>query len=374
MVWGAVDRICAKNNIAPLSDRYLDLIGYAEALRGNMRIGYFDAARAIAILTVVWVHSWDFYVIPSSLTQTGPGWFAFQVGHVIGRLGVPVFLMITGALMLDREYDDIAGFLRTKLPRFAVVLVVAAFFYSFLARILNGTSLHRIVPKFLNGEPIGSGHLWYLYMLIGLYAAIPFLARAVSKLTKQELALIIAAALLLFTVPWTLRISGANISYVISSGFPFGSYTLYAVLGLWLHKYNALRPIAIPYRMILLVIAILFACAAKYYLDYAPNQAMPIDGIVWYDSLLIVIPSIILFSIIRDLYKNVELSRLILVLSASSFSIYLWHLIPLYFLNTYFSELAPKPLLMLLAMIGGLSFGVFAYLLLKNTRFKIFVG
>lgn len=73
------------------------------------RIEWIDLVRAIAILTVLYIHSVDgIYIISSDAIITMTTFSRiFQFASLfIGRIGVPFFLMITGYLLVDRVYDD----------------------------------------------------------------------------------------------------------------------------------------------------------------------------------------------------------------------------------------------------------------------------
>lgn len=71
-------------------------------------IVYIDVARCVAILCVVACHAieLDYYFVRfGKMEVTIASWIFQNVIFTIGRLGVPLFLMITGALMLGREYN-----------------------------------------------------------------------------------------------------------------------------------------------------------------------------------------------------------------------------------------------------------------------------
>ena len=66
----------------------------------KQRIVELDLIRCIAILFVVVTHSRTTFFSPE--INRGP--FIFY--EMIGVLGVPLFVMLTGYLMLDRSYKD----------------------------------------------------------------------------------------------------------------------------------------------------------------------------------------------------------------------------------------------------------------------------
>ena len=67
------------------------------------RIFYYDLLRAFAIIAVIICHVDHFFGPLTSTTQV----IAQMTFHDIGDIGVPIFLMISGALLLNRDYPII---------------------------------------------------------------------------------------------------------------------------------------------------------------------------------------------------------------------------------------------------------------------------
>lgn len=75
----------------------------------NGRIVWLDYARAFAILCVVVVHSTEsIYPVNVETLAILPCVSKLVVISLftLGRLGVPIFLFISGYLLLDKDYDD----------------------------------------------------------------------------------------------------------------------------------------------------------------------------------------------------------------------------------------------------------------------------
>ena len=67
------------------------------------RIFYYDFLRAFAIIAVIICHVDAFFGPLTNTTQI----VAQMTFHDIGRIGVPIFFMISGALILNREYPSL---------------------------------------------------------------------------------------------------------------------------------------------------------------------------------------------------------------------------------------------------------------------------
>ena len=79
---------------------------------------WLDVVRATAILCVVLCHSVEAFYHPVLLGQlqvSFPLWNIENLLFTIGRIGVPLFLATTGALMLPRDYPDVSAFYKKSL-------------------------------------------------------------------------------------------------------------------------------------------------------------------------------------------------------------------------------------------------------------------
>ncbi len=68
----------------------------------NNRIVHMDVVMVIACFAVIMIHSSAPYVIENF------GSLNFWIGNIfdgLARIGVPLFVMISGALMLDEKYN-----------------------------------------------------------------------------------------------------------------------------------------------------------------------------------------------------------------------------------------------------------------------------
>ena len=99
------------------------------------RIKWIDLVRAIAILTVLYIHANDGIFIISSDAIVNYTIYSriFNFASLfVGRLGVPLFLMITGYLLLDRTYNDerVNKFWAKNCKNLIIVTVIWAVVYS----------------------------------------------------------------------------------------------------------------------------------------------------------------------------------------------------------------------------------------------------
>jgi len=88
--------------------------------------------------------------------------------------------MVSGALLLSRPIDSPPEFYRRRAARLLVPLVVWTVVYLALrAYWARGIDVADLATSVITGVPYY--HLWYLYMLLGLYLMTPFIHRFVAS-------------------------------------------------------------------------------------------------------------------------------------------------------------------------------------------------
>ena len=160
-------------------------------------------------------------------------WNVFNLYLSISQFGVAMFVMISGALFLSRDIP-IRRIYSRNIFRMFTAFVFWSFIFAFRGYMKNGDAL-KALSAFVHGEP----HMWFMFMITGLYMMIPFLKKITESetLTKYFLVLSLVFA---FIVPSTAKIVGIfsehygdavkQLSGRLSIGFVTG-FSGYFVLG-----------------------------------------------------------------------------------------------------------------------------------------------
>lgn len=164
----------------------------------------FDCLRVLAALAVIWLH------VSSGVATTRPdlassGWWTGNVADAFSRWCVPVFVMISGALLLEQPGNAAPlPFYRKRAWRLLPPLLFWSAVY-LLYRSYSETSFSGSVAvrSVLAGAPYF--HLWYLCMIVGLYLFTPFLTVLVTALQRDALWLLIGLCFCLTSVHWLLE-------------------------------------------------------------------------------------------------------------------------------------------------------------------------
>lgn len=207
------------------------------------RIEWIDLVRAIAILTVLYIHATDGIYIISSDAIMNYTLFSriFQFASLfIGRIGVPFFLMITGYLLLDRAYDDekVRRFWTKNCKGLIIVTVIWSIIYAIS---ITYVSLFSVNVNTIEAGNLFFSHMWYMPMIIGMYLSMPFVSNALEKFSSGTIwNATVLFSLLAFLLPFVSTvlamhgIQNVNIQYCL--GFSGGIYGIYIILGYLVKK------------------------------------------------------------------------------------------------------------------------------------------
>lgn len=207
-------------------------------------IAYLEVLRLVACILVVGVH-----VSAFNLEQVPVESLNFKVMNgldCLSILGVPLFVMISGALFLAPSYEvTVKKFYTRKIPRIVFLYFFWLLFYNVVNLLENGTVWNftnvkkQIVLESLLGK--GMYHMWYLPMLAVLYLLTPFLKSFAADRKKCLLFCtlgfgysILLPTALKFEFPYRTIVESLYNQFDCSF---FGGYVTYYVLGHALHEY-----------------------------------------------------------------------------------------------------------------------------------------
>ena len=158
------------------------------------------ATMAIVLLHVVggWVStSWSDKLTGVRLVVDG------VIIQVLVRWAVPCFLMISGALLLNPQKELGLKKIYRYIARMVTVLAIFGFGYCLIESIvengyrINGQAIFTALHNLIAGR--SWDHMWYVYMLIGLYMLTPVF-RSFTKTANGKEMQFILAVLFAFTI------------------------------------------------------------------------------------------------------------------------------------------------------------------------------
>lgn len=155
----------------------------------NNRIVYVDLLRIVATFSVVFLH-----VAAGNWGNVNLGTFEWNVYNFydsLVRFGVPIFVMVTGMFLLNPDKKVSFKEIYCKyILRILIALISWSLLYAVYTNIINYDEFNRGI--FIKSFLFGHYHLWYLYMLIGLYIITPLLRKIVTDKKAVEYFLILS--------------------------------------------------------------------------------------------------------------------------------------------------------------------------------------
>lgn len=355
-----------------------------EYSNSKKRIIKLDIARTFAILCVILCHSSEaLYQINKS------GWNALSnqsrifmiLSHTIGRLGVPIFLFLSGALLLKKSIDsdeDVFKFYKYNLlPLFIVneiwVVIYNIFFYFTNQR--NNVTLEFLIKELLCLKQVPVPNMWYFPMILGMYLGIPFVAKIVKTFSFKSLSILLSGTFIVsFALPAInilLKIFGVANKWnsLLDISFFGGAYGLYIVLGYFIAN-NKLINLTNLHIWIITIISFGLTLFMQL-ISYSDVSRYTFN--VWYDNpfLLICTAGIfILFNRIDDLKINKTFSKFFTFMSKISLSLFFLHYIIQYLLKPYIIKINVKiPIKMLILYLSIIVICTLISLLLSKIKF-----
>ena len=326
----------------------------------NSREVWIDWLRVAACFMVFVVHSTEPFYLGGDgsliLTETDAFWASFFDSFV--RSCVPLFIIASSYLQFPTHYPTMEFFRRRAV------------------RILVPFLLWTVVYAFRWGEPVenfrnlllnfnyAAGHLWFVYMLLGIYLLMPLLSPWAEKVEKKELQVYLGICLFTTMIPLIRDWAAGGATTVIygPSGLPrqalfplwgeaswnaygtfyyFSGFIGYLLLGLYFRKFvgelSWKKTLGIAIPCYIAGFAISFGGFLRRVYETAEGT-FPVGGLVekavWWETtwcndtigvVLMAIAWILVFKKIKAegrFYKNV-----LLPVSKASYGIYLMHLL-----------------------------------------------
>lgn len=170
----------------------------------SRRISAVDYAKTLAIACVVMIHVSSEILLGRQVGSAA--WLEGLFWSSLARGAVPLFLMCSGVLFLDRTDGlSVRHIWKRNIPHILLALLVWAAVYKLVPRFLHekvtADALRAILLELLCGQH--EGHLYFLHIMLLVYAALPitytFAANADEKMERYALVFWIIYGVLLPT-------------------------------------------------------------------------------------------------------------------------------------------------------------------------------
>ena len=324
--------------------------------RKNQHIVWLDVVRFIAMFTVVCCHCTDpFNFYPGTAPNIGEIklWGAIY-GSVL-RPCVPLFVMITGALLLPVR-GDASTFYKKRIPRVFYPFLIWSVLYNLFPWITGLLGLNpQIILDFFPyaGEEVMQQsfsvsleyilmipfnfsilavHMWYIYLLIGLYLYLPVFSAWVEKASERAKLMFLLAWGVTLLLPYYYQFVSNYLWGTCSWNsfgmlYAFAGFNGYLLLGHYLKnlEWSLKKTLAIGIPMFAVGYAVTF-------LGFRHITALPeytdemLELFFTYCSLNVVMMTIPVFMLAKKVKVNSErMKKALANLTVCGFGIYMIH-------------------------------------------------
>jgi surface polysaccharide O-acyltransferase-like enzyme len=226
-------------------------------LKTENRVVWVDWMRVAACFMVILVHSTEPFYLGGDgaqiLTLSDAYWASFFDSFV--RSCVPLFIVASIYLLFPLQQQSANEFFKRRAVRVLVPFLVWTLVYA----LVWGEPVQNFRDLIFN-FCYACGHLWFVYMLVGVYMLMPLLSPWAEKVSKRELQMYLGICLFTTLFP-ALRdwLAGGDVSVIYgTSGLPrqaffplwgecswnsygtfyyFSGFLGYLLLGLYLRRF-----------------------------------------------------------------------------------------------------------------------------------------
>ena len=360
---------------------------------GQKRMFYLDVARVIAIISISLNHAVnrsyqnysgqmaEYLAIPfgSTLFKT--------VISVFSRIGVPLFLMITGVLILNKRMekaDDVKRFYKHNLLSLLItteIWYIIMYWFLYLA----DSSIQKIdwlkaiggmfgTMLFQNQRTMGS--MWYMPMILCVYTTLPFAVMVKDKLEGSKERLLYLPVALLFVIAMVFPFVNGLLTLLgletltspLGEHYFFSFYYIYIIVGYLIGK-GALSRLSTGTVAAVAGGSFLICCGYQLW-----AYSMPANYLVAYDFPLMSVCAGFLFELVRRKADDMrKAEKPITCVSRISFGIYFVHIVIMTVLVAVLDRVVPglyRPLRLILLEV--VSVGLSIAVILPLSKVKVF--
>lgn len=359
---------------------------------GQKRMFYLDLARVIAIISISLNHAVnrsyrnysgqmaEFLAIPfgSTLFKT--------VITVFSRIGVPLFLMITGVLILNKKMESASDVKRFYKHNLLSLLITTEIWYVLMYwfLLLGNNGLQRLDWAEAIGGMLGTmlfidqttmGSMWYMPMILCVYTTLPFLVMIKDKLAGAKEKILYLPVVLLFTIAMVIPCINDLLSVLklqkfttpLAEHYFFSFYYIYIIVGYLVGK-GTLGKLSTWSVTAVAAGTFLICCGYQLWV-----YSQPADYLVGYSFPLLPICAGFLFELVRRGAERVQkLERPVTCISRIAFGIYFVHIVIMTALVAVLDRVAPgmlRPLRLILLEV--VSVGLSVAVILPLSKIKV---
>ena len=292
-------------------------------------IVYLSRIRAFACIAVVILHT--FYAFDSFAQKNSEHIIMLSVRNLM-MWAVPCFVMVTGALLLDKKRKtDLKKIFGNYIMRMVTALILFSLLFAVFDSLVMNKPMSQELVSGLKNIAFGTGwkHMWYLYMMIALYLLLPVYKAIVKSSGKTEIIYLLAVyTVFMSLLPTVQTITGKTTAFYICS---YTIYPFFLFLGYAMHsRLININPV-VSYLLVILSAVIISVMTALSCKNGSPEITELLEN---YSFPVFIAGSAGIYSLFRLSEKKdfKIIDSILLKIDGCSFGIYLIHMAVLKFI------------------------------------------
>lgn len=348
----------------------------------NKREFALDLLRVLACFLVIWQHVTEgYYINPDMTVPQHDGMPLIGWMNSMTPIEVPLFVMISGYFLLPLKMD-VAAFFKRRFTRILIPFVVWCVIYAAYFMAYRGDTLAQFLRNVAHipvNFGVEIGHMWFIYMLLGLYMLVPVLSPWLEQCSKRQLQGYLGVWAFTTCLPyihlWFPEVLGECFWNPTPMLHYFTGFAGYFVLGYYIKRYGALSARA---SWLMLGVGYLFTVAVYQYRLGQVTLVADLE-ICWrFCGVNIAVMAYAVFSLVsRISWKgNDAFGRWISQVSSLSYAIYFVHLMLVFTWKDALSEALGHVYIQipLLSLGAFLSSYLIIWALSKLPKAKVWLG
>lgn len=296
------------------------------------RLAAYDVMRIVAIIAVLLNHLPAYHIYHDAQGAAAVCGLVLSVGI---RIGVPLFAMVSGALLLGR-HESYRDLWRKRIVRMLLVIVIFEALLYVEFHFTRGTALSfaEFLRGMLAGTLPGTTSYWFLYAYLGFLIMLPFLRRVAQSMTRADFLWLIGVHILLTTGPIVAQFVSQccgcpelTLSKALAVSLSSVTLYFYPLIGYWVDRnINVQSLTPRQWRLIILVTLLgitLSAAMTSYYIHRFGG------GTQSYLSLTVYVTAVAVFLAVKHHYdaafaqRRPRLNRTLCLAGSLVFGVYL---------------------------------------------------
>lgn len=277
----------------------------------------YDYIRVLSCIFVIGIHSTENLYINS-----------------IFRIGLPMFILLSGVLILNGKEEPVSEFYFKRFLKVVVPLYFYSIIYLFIYKYNCDLKIFMPINFFKELANITKGyvhyHLWYAYMIIGIYIFAPYLRKMCNSLKDKDCKNLLILIFIISFIKYTLPEFNINIGI---SDLAFSGCGLIFLLG-----YLVTKPVINKHYKTLYILGIISFNINIFIKTLFPHVENLYDVSVTM-MLQVIALFIFLYRNKDKICSNKTINKVIIHISKYTWELFLIHVIVLDILKQYILKL-----------------------------------